>query len=388
MPSFGVLQIQRARLESLCTLRKLQANLGMPQLPPHVLLFVTLECLFRCVTPFIIVPGDWTAAQLDYVAQHVVGAIVANNSFNCNAAKVLVTDKNWKLRDKFFTLIKAELGKQPSRVAWYPGASNRYKAFLEHYPKAEALGAAPTESTHIPWTLYASRPCLQPNMTDWLTDWLFVSFSIPDIPQKAGEYALCNEPFCPIISETSIDGKDAADFMKQATDFCNDKVCFISEICTPHLAWHIALWFLSFGVTYPAVYSLILPLNPPSKPNSKQCLSLSATAALQSTLGLELFTPLDTQLGEVRKSIPRDLATSYTSYFCQPILAIQWRTFKVEKEPCTTLSCLTTLKSRLSAFLSKCLWEPSCRISPTTRRPPNHLKPCYTMTTALPSVVS
>jgi hypothetical protein len=35
------------------------------------------------------------------------------------------------------------------------------------------------------------------------------------------------EPFCPILSEVSLDAQDAVDFLQKAVPFCNDKVIIL-----------------------------------------------------------------------------------------------------------------------------------------------------------------
>lgn len=69
------------------------------------------------VTPFVIVPGKYSDAELDYLVQHVVGCVVNNNSFNCVAAKLLVLQKSWPQRDRFLQLIRQELAKVAPKYA-------------------------------------------------------------------------------------------------------------------------------------------------------------------------------------------------------------------------------------------------------------------------------
>ena len=93
-----------------------------------------------CVTPCIVVPGPWSKADLAFQARHVASMVAQNASFNCNAAKVLVTAKGWPQREAFFAEVHARAPRMPTRKAYYPGAESRYRAFLEQYPKAEVVG--------------------------------------------------------------------------------------------------------------------------------------------------------------------------------------------------------------------------------------------------------
>jgi acyl-CoA reductase-like NAD-dependent aldehyde dehydrogenase len=151
-----------------------------------------------CVTPVIVVPGPWSDSDLDFQARHVAGMVAQNGSFNCNAAKVVVTAKGWELRERFLTKLEAALAKAPARKAYYPGAEQRYTQFVEKYPTHKVLG--PKGPQIVPWTF------------------------LPEVPAKKGEYALTNEAFCGVLAETSLDASDAPSFLEKAVPFCNDEV--------------------------------------------------------------------------------------------------------------------------------------------------------------------
>ncbi|HIK42330.1 aldehyde dehydrogenase family protein, partial [Thermoleptolyngbya sp. M55_K2018_002] len=149
-----------------------------------------------CVTPILVVPGRWSVADLQYQAQHVASMVAHNASFNCVAGKVLVLSKHWTQRDDFLAALKSALAATPARKAYYPGAQDRYQAFLDRYPQAIAL--APRTPDIVPWTL------------------------IPDVPPVPGEYALTTEAFCGVLAEVSLDAGDTAAFLQQAVDFANE----------------------------------------------------------------------------------------------------------------------------------------------------------------------
>ena len=48
-----------------------------------------------CATPILVVPGDWSANDLEFQARQVAGTIAHNASFNCNAGQVLVLADGW-----------------------------------------------------------------------------------------------------------------------------------------------------------------------------------------------------------------------------------------------------------------------------------------------------
>lgn len=124
-----------------------------------------------CVTPYLIVPGPWSEADLEYVADGVAAGLTNNaggfgfgvvcgkeasvpdlllcgclalgqhpegqrapvmhphcpplpslTGHNCLKAEMVVTDAGWPLRERFLACLRAKLASLPSRVAYYPGA--------------------------------------------------------------------------------------------------------------------------------------------------------------------------------------------------------------------------------------------------------------------------
>ncbi len=151
-----------------------------------------------CVTPILVVPGKWSQADLTFQAQQVASTIAHNASFNCVSGQVLVTASGWTQQAQFLAAVKRQLAAIPARPAYYPGAQDRYQAFLDNYPQSEPLGTRTSEI--VPWTL------------------------IPNVPPVAGEYALTEEAFCGVLAEVAIEAENAADFLTKAVEFANDRV--------------------------------------------------------------------------------------------------------------------------------------------------------------------
>ncbi len=151
-----------------------------------------------CVTPILVVPGKWSKSDLTFQARQVAATVVHNASFNCASGQVLVTASGWAQRDEFLAAVRHELTQTPARLAYYPGAQDRYQTFLDKYPQTEALGTR--SSAIVPWTL------------------------IPDVSTSAGEYALTEEAFCGVLVEVAIESATATEFLTKAVDFANDRV--------------------------------------------------------------------------------------------------------------------------------------------------------------------
>ncbi len=59
-----------------------------------------------CVTPYIVCPGQWSQADLDYHAGTVVAGMTHNAGHNCLKAEVLLLDKDWPQREAFLTALR------------------------------------------------------------------------------------------------------------------------------------------------------------------------------------------------------------------------------------------------------------------------------------------
>ncbi|GAA1338773.1 aldehyde dehydrogenase family protein [Arthrobacter roseus] len=92
------------------------------------------------VSPIIVVPGEWTDADLRYQAEHVVTQRLHNGGYNCIAGQTVLVSSEWPQKDKFLDAIRDVLNEVPTRDAWYPGSDDRVSAALESYPQAERLG--------------------------------------------------------------------------------------------------------------------------------------------------------------------------------------------------------------------------------------------------------
>ena len=151
------------------------------------------------VSPVLIVPGPYTDDELSSMAENVAGMITNNASFNCNAAKLLITPKGWDKRDAFLKKVGAVLALVKPRKAYYPGAFQRYESLTVGHSDVRKIGAGTEQN--LPWTLVAGLDADDPEEKNFFT-----------------------EPFCSILSETSVASNDPLDFITKAVGFANDRV--------------------------------------------------------------------------------------------------------------------------------------------------------------------
>ena len=148
------------------------------------------------VSPVAVVPAAYDDDQLAFMAANVATQITNNASFNCNAAKILITSRAWPQRDAFLGLIARHLAQTPARKAYYPGAFERY-ARLTAGRDLHTPGSAGADE--LPWTII--RGIDAGNRADPV-------FSV--------------EPFCAIISDVALEEGDPVEFLARVTSFCND----------------------------------------------------------------------------------------------------------------------------------------------------------------------
>jgi len=151
------------------------------------------------VSPVIVIPGPYSDRELAFQAEDVASALTYNASFNCNAAKVIITPKGWPSRDAFIQSLEQALAAAPPRQAYYPGARERWAAFSAARSDVRRFGSA--TNGVLPWTLCAGLD-----------------------PDDRDERAYREESFCPVLFETSVGNADPLEFVERAVAFANDRL--------------------------------------------------------------------------------------------------------------------------------------------------------------------
>jgi acyl-CoA reductase-like NAD-dependent aldehyde dehydrogenase len=150
------------------------------------------------VSPVIVVPGPWSESDLEYHADNLAAMLTNNAGFNCNAGRVILQHASWDQRPKLLAKIRETLAQIPVRRAYYPGASDRFDAFLtQHRDTAETFGTRGGD--RLPWML------------------------LPDLdPAKGDDIAFTTEAFCGVFGETGLPADSVPEFIDRAVAFCNN----------------------------------------------------------------------------------------------------------------------------------------------------------------------
>ncbi|MFG1790856.1 aldehyde dehydrogenase family protein [Nocardia sp. NPDC049149] len=130
------------------------------------------------VSPTIVVPGDWSDADLKYQAEHVATQRLHNGGYNCVAAQAIVLSKDWALKDKFLAELRVALAAAPQRTAYYPGSDARVADALTSYPAAEQLGSGRVLVDQLP---LSDTPLLR-------TEYFSPVLGVVELPYAGGEF--------------------------------------------------------------------------------------------------------------------------------------------------------------------------------------------------------
>lgn len=156
------------------------------------------------VTPWIVVPHRYTARQLAFQAENFAASVVNNASFNCIASKLLITHRDWPQREQFLNLIDAVFTATAPRLAYYPGAIQRYRRFArsstQDDDKSHSDDKSRSDARTLPWQL------------------------VRNVDRQRDPQFFEEESFVCVTAETALDAASPAEFLDRAVDFANEQV--------------------------------------------------------------------------------------------------------------------------------------------------------------------
>lgn len=177
------------------------------------------------VSPWIVVPGEYSNGQLTSQTETIVSSLTNNGAFNCIATRAIITWRQWPEREKFLERIEHLLAHSTQRQAYYPGAEKRYEEFTGLSPekarslvhKHPALGTADGRDKRSDGStvFLAGR-----GGTDQSLPWTLIR---DVLPERSG--GLCShESFVCMCAEIPIDADSPEDFLKKAVTFSNENL--------------------------------------------------------------------------------------------------------------------------------------------------------------------
>ncbi|WP_432104763.1 aldehyde dehydrogenase family protein [Streptomyces sp. bgisy091] len=145
------------------------------------------------VSPCIVTPGPWSAADFRFQAEHIVTSKLNNSGHNCVATQILLVPRHWDGTERLLTEIRRVLRELPRRGDYYPGAADRLGAVTGAHPEAETFG---DETCRV---------------------------LVPDITAD-DDTMLRDEVFASALGVVRLPGEDAPQFLRAATEFANDRL--------------------------------------------------------------------------------------------------------------------------------------------------------------------
>jgi hypothetical protein len=151
-----------------------------------------------CVTPMIVLPGDWRAEDFDYYAELIVGMMGYNHGFTCTTLRVLVLPTHWAGSEVLVKKIKKCLQALKLSDAFYPNVSSVAEKALAAYPDATLIGDKNAE-----------EGC-----------WILAE----NLKAATQEYAFNCEVWTSFASTVCLEGADASEYLKNAVEFVNHQL--------------------------------------------------------------------------------------------------------------------------------------------------------------------
>jgi hypothetical protein len=152
-----------------------------------------------CITPWIVVPGDWSDKQIKHQAAKMAFWMMRHEGYICFAPRILILYQGWPHRQKFLEALVEVLSMVTPIRAYYPGSADTQKEFVKTHPEAIEIGGDQAE--HVPWTII---PGLDPAVSD--------------------DICFRRESFSGLCGEVTLDAPTPAAYVEKAVEFLNNTV--------------------------------------------------------------------------------------------------------------------------------------------------------------------
>ncbi|MFL1405909.1 aldehyde dehydrogenase family protein [Marinobacter sp. M1N3S26] len=144
------------------------------------------------VCPTIVVPGNWSGADIRFQAEQIATQKLHNSGFNCVACQALLMPEGWDQANELLNEIRGVMGRS-TRPAYYPGAEDRLETFRQKSAEVTSV----------------SRDTAPDLLINQLED---------------DDWFRSNEIFAPALSTHSLEAPDAEQYLRNAIDFANSKL--------------------------------------------------------------------------------------------------------------------------------------------------------------------
>jgi acyl-CoA reductase-like NAD-dependent aldehyde dehydrogenase len=144
------------------------------------------------VSPMIVVGGDWSDADLQFQAEHLVTSKLNNAGHNCIATQVIVLPESWTQADALLDKVRSVIAALPPRAQYYPRAADKVAAAVQGHESAEHLGRGD------------------------------LCALVPDLSAQGVESLVNDEVFAGAMGVVRLPGATTAAYLANAVAFAND----------------------------------------------------------------------------------------------------------------------------------------------------------------------
>jgi hypothetical protein len=152
------------------------------------------------VSPVIVIPGNWNDKMIKSQAEQLAAWTTLVAGYGCLTPRVLLTHKEWPLRDRFLKELDKALRAVPPRFLYYPGTNERIK-------KAKAVSGDKFVSINNEET--GEFACGHIYNLDL---------------EKDDELHFKHENFCPILSEIPVSANTVEEYCEKSTAIANTQL--------------------------------------------------------------------------------------------------------------------------------------------------------------------
>lgn len=142
------------------------------------------------VCPTIVVPGNWSSADIRFQAEQIATHKLHNSGFNCVACQALLMPSDWGQSNDLLDAFRQVMS-ESSRPAYYPGAEDRLATFRQHAGEVNEVNRG------------GSPAVVMNELGD-------------------DEWFRNNEIFAPALSVKWLDGPDPEQYLKDAIAYANE----------------------------------------------------------------------------------------------------------------------------------------------------------------------
>ena len=144
------------------------------------------------VSPMIVVGGEWSDADLQFQAEHLVTSKLNNAGHNCIATQVIVVPEAWSQAEALLDRVRAVIAALPPRPQYYPRAADKVGAAVAGHDSVERLGRGD------------------------------LCALVPDLSAQGVESLINDEVFAGAMGVVRLPGATTADYLRNAVAFAND----------------------------------------------------------------------------------------------------------------------------------------------------------------------